>query len=207
MSVWSAPLCLCTTCMPGVHWGQKRASESWNRSYRQLWAAMWVLRIEQKASRRGESALNPWPIYWLFFNCRSHTPNNLLDTSAWWRMSFCMLWMYVHKCTLKTLCIYSKAVFTKNFSNFCKVSLLLATLRLQRRKTNSPTLHTSLFQGKYHSAGVGIWFGSPLCAGLSRVPSWACRVSSPSVVEVSLTTTTGDTACDMLQLLPYGDST
>lgn len=37
-------------------------SEPWNRSYRQVWAATWVLRIEPRPSRRTANILNCWVI-------------------------------------------------------------------------------------------------------------------------------------------------
>lgn len=44
----------------GDHGSQKRALTPWNWSYRQLWAARWMLRIGFRSSGKAVSALNGW---------------------------------------------------------------------------------------------------------------------------------------------------
>jgi hypothetical protein len=54
---------VCTPLVPGACRGQKEVLDPWNWSCRQLWAAMWVLRINLESYGRTASALNSWGIF------------------------------------------------------------------------------------------------------------------------------------------------
>lgn len=53
---------LCTMWWPGTHRRQKSTSDSWNWSYRELWATTWVQGIEHWSSARVTSALLCWAV-------------------------------------------------------------------------------------------------------------------------------------------------
>jgi hypothetical protein len=71
-SCWpSALVFLCVTCMSGPA-ETGRCWVTWDCSYRQFWAAMWVLGIKPGSSGRGASALNPWATFPATPPCRQY---------------------------------------------------------------------------------------------------------------------------------------
>lgn len=68
-------VCRCTSCVLSARRGQERVSDPWGYIFRQLRAAVWVLRTESRSSARWTSALNWWTtspapfplLYFMFF--------------------------------------------------------------------------------------------------------------------------------------------
>lgn len=54
--VFCLQLCLCILCVPDAHGGQRRAPDSLERSYRWVWANMWVLRIKPRSWKSSKSS-------------------------------------------------------------------------------------------------------------------------------------------------------
>lgn len=53
---------MCTTCMPGIIGGQKRALDPLELGYRGLWVSLWVLGTEPVPFKRAVHILNCWVI-------------------------------------------------------------------------------------------------------------------------------------------------
>lgn len=62
---------MCIMCIPGAQRIQRKASNSWNWSYRQSWVAMWMLGIE------------PFGRTDIGFNCWIHSPVHDKDIWMW----------------------------------------------------------------------------------------------------------------------------